>query len=201
MDNSQQIRLWKLGSLPDKIYPTKEAVQKLADILVGFKKDGLEGFDLIWSADIQCETISLGSREYATLAGWEAETVEDQESSEFIEVKSINKKRGNIIVTYKTGLSETYELDTEALSKPVEFYLNDYVIKYGKLISATTYIPYRGDLYFPTTYYLGEQIHEKEPQEASSPSRDQGSAGLQSNVGTTYPRETHTVRGSRRLDS
>jgi hypothetical protein len=45
------MRLWKLGSLEHKIYPTKQAAERLAEIL----KDPPE--DIIWGPDISVEQI------------------------------------------------------------------------------------------------------------------------------------------------
>lgn len=49
-----KLRLWKLGSLDHRIYPTDEAVQKLADILRNHVS-GDKDIDLIWGPDLTVE--------------------------------------------------------------------------------------------------------------------------------------------------
>ncbi len=59
------IRLWKLGDLENKILPTNEAFQKLADIL-NTDKDG-EVLDLIWGPDLTVELIPTGPQDIEAL--------------------------------------------------------------------------------------------------------------------------------------
>jgi len=53
VEELHKLRVWKLGSLEHKIFPTEEVVQRLADILR--KWDGESDLDLIWGPDIQVE--------------------------------------------------------------------------------------------------------------------------------------------------
>lgn len=46
----KKIRVWKLGSLEHKIFPTEEAAKKLADILENATGETL---DIIWGPDIE----------------------------------------------------------------------------------------------------------------------------------------------------
>lgn len=49
----RHIRLWKLGSLEHKVYPKREAFEKLAEILE--KWDGVSTLDLIWDDMLNLE--------------------------------------------------------------------------------------------------------------------------------------------------
>lgn len=53
----KKLRIWKLGNLEHRILPTKEAIDRLADILM--KWDGKSDLDLIWSPDISMEQVDL----------------------------------------------------------------------------------------------------------------------------------------------
>ena len=63
-----QIRLWKLGSLEHEIFPTQEAVNRLADILLSNPGGG--AFDLIWGPELDFKETGtnvhqfLGSTKY-----------------------------------------------------------------------------------------------------------------------------------------
>lgn len=50
------IRLWTLGSLEYKIFPSKEAVQKLADILLNNSGEG--PVDIVWGPDLSVKLIT-----------------------------------------------------------------------------------------------------------------------------------------------
>lgn len=64
------IRLWKLGSLEHKIYPTSEAISMLSDMLASSVGGG--AVDIIWGPDLEIEETStdiykfLGSEKYKT---------------------------------------------------------------------------------------------------------------------------------------
>ena len=52
-----KIRLWKLGSLEHKLFPTELSVAKLAEVLLGAKA-GEDGFiDIIWGPDLTVEVV------------------------------------------------------------------------------------------------------------------------------------------------
>ena len=63
-----QVRLWKLGSLDHEIFPTQEAVNRLADILLSNPGGG--AFDLIWGPELDFKETGtnvhqfLGSTKY-----------------------------------------------------------------------------------------------------------------------------------------
>lgn len=50
-----KIRLWKLGSLEHKLMPTKETVERLANILFNTS----EVKDIIWGPDISVQEIEV----------------------------------------------------------------------------------------------------------------------------------------------
>ncbi len=63
-----RVRLWRLGNIDAKIYPTEAAIQRLADMLLAGVAGG--SFDLIWGPDLQLQESSsdmvqfLGSEKY-----------------------------------------------------------------------------------------------------------------------------------------
>lgn len=50
-----RIRLWKIGSLEHNVYPTEDAIQRLADGIQSLNSDG--GGDLIWGPDLTVEAV------------------------------------------------------------------------------------------------------------------------------------------------
>lgn len=54
-----KIRLWKLGSLEHKVYPTEKAVENLTAILEEANKSEEDIYDIIWGPDIDCKVIDL----------------------------------------------------------------------------------------------------------------------------------------------
>ena len=52
-----KIRLWKLGNAENKIYPTKEAIKKLSEMLM--ESSNSEIMDLIWGPDITVQEIEV----------------------------------------------------------------------------------------------------------------------------------------------
>lgn len=57
-ESTPKFRVWKLGNLEHKIYPTEAAVRKLADILRGHEAGGC--LDLIWGPDIEIQEVKHG---------------------------------------------------------------------------------------------------------------------------------------------
>lgn len=55
----QKIRIWKLGSLEHKILPTKEAVEKLAGIVLGWDRETT--LDLVWGPDLELVQLDVDS--------------------------------------------------------------------------------------------------------------------------------------------
>ncbi len=55
-----QIRLWKLGNLEHRMYPTEKAVQRLAEQLSAW--DRKSDFDIIWGPDMElvCHSVTAG---------------------------------------------------------------------------------------------------------------------------------------------
>lgn len=51
------LRLWKLGSLDHKIYPTEKAFVKLKEVLE--KWDGYSTIDIIWDCALTVEVIEI----------------------------------------------------------------------------------------------------------------------------------------------
>lgn len=47
------LRLWKLGSLDHKLYPTQETIDRLAELLMSINTN--EDVDLIWGPDLTVE--------------------------------------------------------------------------------------------------------------------------------------------------
>ncbi len=73
-----KIRLWRLGSLEDRIFPTEKAIQKLADMLVSV--DNNAELDIVWGPDITVQEIDVNQEDYdllctATPSGYEAKVV------------------------------------------------------------------------------------------------------------------------------
>ncbi len=61
-----RLRLWKLGSLEHRIYPTEKAVARLAELLKGW--DGKSDLDIIWGPDIECEEHLISGDEITGIA-------------------------------------------------------------------------------------------------------------------------------------
>lgn len=64
-----QIRLWKLGNLDKNLFPTNEAVTKLADILMSNPGGG--AFDLIWGPDLEVEELKTSVHQFLGKAKYE----------------------------------------------------------------------------------------------------------------------------------
>ena len=52
-----KIRLWKLGNMEHKVYPTDAAVAKLSEFLKESK--GKEIFDIIWGSDVTVQEFEV----------------------------------------------------------------------------------------------------------------------------------------------
>lgn len=59
LKKTKQLRIWKLGNLENKIYPTEENFKKLEEILISkeFKND--HPYDIIWGPDLQLEIFDI----------------------------------------------------------------------------------------------------------------------------------------------
>jgi hypothetical protein len=58
---TMKIRLWKLGSLEHKIFPTKEAIMVLENMLANI--DGEDESDIIWDSAINVELLIIDDNE------------------------------------------------------------------------------------------------------------------------------------------
>lgn len=56
----KKIRLWRLGSLEHKIIPTKEAVEKLRNILIQAQDEELT--DLVWGPELSVEMYEISDK-------------------------------------------------------------------------------------------------------------------------------------------
>lgn len=53
------IRLWRLGSLEHNLFPTRESINKLRDLInAGLNEDG-DFIDLVWGPDINVELVEI----------------------------------------------------------------------------------------------------------------------------------------------
>ena len=59
------IRLWKLGNLEHRVAPTRQAADKLKEILDGVDNDKIN--DIIWGPDIEVVQIGVGGEENGTV--------------------------------------------------------------------------------------------------------------------------------------
>lgn len=55
--SKEYIRLWKLGSLEHKVYPTEQSFRKLKETLE--KWDGISTIDIIWDDGLKVEVIEI----------------------------------------------------------------------------------------------------------------------------------------------
>lgn len=74
----KKIRLWKLGSLEHKIYPTREAINKLRDILN--KNEDLT--DLVWGPEISVEMYEVSDKVENYLVNEEGKLVKIEQVKE-----------------------------------------------------------------------------------------------------------------------
>lgn len=80
------IRLWKLGSLEHKMYPTQNSVNKLTELLGSIKVG--ETADLIWGPDIECLEINNSDGFVNMIADPSVEIIKQEDGTVRISVKA-----------------------------------------------------------------------------------------------------------------
>jgi len=55
---TKQLRIWKLGDLENRIYPSQEAFDRLSKIIETFNSDHKQ-IDIIWGPDIKLEVFDI----------------------------------------------------------------------------------------------------------------------------------------------
>jgi hypothetical protein len=61
----RRLRIWKLGSLEHKVFPTGEAIRALAEMLANTIDGG--DIDIIWGPDISCEEHYLSDEDISVI--------------------------------------------------------------------------------------------------------------------------------------
>lgn len=56
-DSKNYVRLWKLGNIEHKIYPTEKAFEKLHTLLNGW--DGISTIDIVWDDTLSLQVFEI----------------------------------------------------------------------------------------------------------------------------------------------